>query len=190
MDGPRMLASFVQGSLSTIDDLDADLGKQVRAAMKPETLEELESASRVGWLPLRVDVELTECFFEVAGEERALQILRDNMANTLDSMVLKPLLDGAFGIFGRSPAKILKWSPKAWYLLYRNCGQLVLAKSDDRSAVLEGTDLPPELVASANYMKGVAAALLGFFDVLGIDAECELGKLGQGRATFSLTWKS
>lgn len=92
-----------------------------------------------GWLPLRVDVELTECLFEVAGEERALQVLHNNMANTFDSMVLKPILDGAFGIFGCSPAKMLKWSPKVWYLLYRNCGQLVLAKSDDRSAVLKGT---------------------------------------------------
>jgi hypothetical protein len=185
-----MLASFIQGSLSAIDDLDADLGRQVRAAMKPETLEDLESASRIGWLPLRVDIELTECVFEVAGEERALQVLRHNLANTFDSMVLKPILDGAFAIFGRSPAKMLKWSPKVWSLLYRNCGQLLLAESDDRSATLEGIDLPPELVASASYMKGFAAAILGFFDVLGIDAECELRELGRGRTAFFLTWKS
>ena len=156
--------------------------------MKPETLEELESASRVGWLPLRVDVELTECFFEVAGEERALQILRDNMAHTFDSMVLKPLLDGAFGIFGRSPAKILRWTPKVWSLLYRDCGELTLAKSDDHSAVLEATNLPPELVANADYMKGLAAAILGFFQVLGVDAECELQKLSGSKATLLVTW--
>ena len=107
-----------------------------------------------------------------------------------DSMVLKPILDGAFAIFGRSPAKMLKWSPKVWSLLYRNCGQLLLAESDDRSATLEGIDLPPELVASASYMKGFAAAILGFFDVLGIDAECELRELGRGRTAFFLTWKS
>jgi hypothetical protein len=190
MDGPCMLASFVQGSLSAIDELDADLGRQVRAAMKPDTLEELESASRVSWIPLHIDIELTECFFEVAGEERAFQALRDNLANALDSTVLKPLLDGAFAIFGRSPAKILRWTPKVWSLLYRNCGELSLAKSDDHSAVLEATDLPPELVANANYMKGTAAAILGFFQVLGVDAECKLqGQMGNS-TTLLVTWKS
>jgi hypothetical protein len=185
-----MLAGFIQGSLSAIDDLDADLGQQVRAAMKRETLEALESASRVGWLPLHVDIELTECFFEVAGEERALEALRDNLANTLKSTVLKPLLDGAFAIFGRSPAKVLRWTSKVWSLLYRNCGQLALAESDDHSAVLEATDLPPEMVAGTNYLKGLAASILGFFDLLGIDAKCELRDLGKTGATFVVTWKS
>jgi hypothetical protein len=185
-----MLASFVQGSLSAIDDLDADLGRQVRAAMKPETLEELESASRVSWLPLHCDIELTRCFFEVAGEKRALQALRDNMANALNSSVLKPLLDGAFAIFGRSPAKILRWTSKVWSLLYRHCGQMTLAKSDERSAVLEATDLPPELVADAKYMTGITAAILGFFEVLGVDAQCELQELRKAGASFLVTWKS
>jgi hypothetical protein len=185
-----MLASFVRGSLSAIDDLDADLGQRVRAAMKPETLEELESASAVSWLPVRVDVELTERFVEVAGEELALQALRDNLANALNTPVLKPMLDGAFAIFGRKPTKMLKWTSQVWSLLYRDCGSLALAKSDEHSAVLEGRGLPPELMASANYMKGVTGALLGFFDVLGIEAECKLEQLEEGRVAFLLTWKS
>jgi hypothetical protein len=185
-----MLASFIQGSLLAIDRLDPDLGQGVRAAMKPELLKELESASPVSWLPAGVDIELTERFLEVAGEERAFRALRDNMANALNSAVLKPMLDGAFVVFGRSPAKMLKWTSKMWSLLYRRCGQLVLARSGDRSAVIEGIDLPPELVANANYMKGIAVALLGFFDILGIDAECDLRELGEGRASFLLSWKS
>jgi hypothetical protein len=158
--------------------------------MKPETLGELESVSAVSWLPVRVDVELTECFIDVAGEERALQALRDNMANALNSPVLKPLLDGAFAIFGRWPAKMLKWTSKVWSLLYRDCGSLTLARSDEHSAVLEGTDFPPELVASVKYMKGVAGTILGFFDVLGLEAQSQLEQLGEGRVTFLLTWKS
>jgi hypothetical protein len=185
-----MLASFVRGSLSAVDDLDAHLGQRVRAAMKPETLEELESASAVGWLPVRVDVELTECFLDVAGEERALRALRDNMANALNSAVLKPLLDGAFAIFGRSPAKMLKWTSKVWSLLYRDCGRLALASSDEHSAVLEGTGFPPELLDSDKYLKGVAGSILGFFDVLGIEAQSEFERLGKGRVSFLLRWKS
>jgi hypothetical protein len=45
-------------------------------------------------------------------------------------------------------------------------------------------------VASANYLKGLAASILGFFDLLGIDAECELRDLGKAGATFLVTWKS
>ncbi|MCG8590179.1 MAG: hypothetical protein MJE66_12880 [Proteobacteria bacterium] len=186
---PRILASIVQGSLEAFDTLEGDLGAQVRQRLKPETLERVETTSQVAWLPVALDVELTEAFFAVAGRERAERVLRENLAASFDRPLLKPMLEGAFAIFGRSPERMLKWSSKVWSLLYRDCGQMKLVSGEAGRATLELVDLTPEIAGSRNYLRGVAAAVLGFFDMACIpDSKARLATQEADRAAFELSW--
>jgi hypothetical protein len=187
---PRMLAGFVQSSLEAIDDIDPALGRKVRDRLKPETLDAIESASAIALVSVDLDVELTECFFEVAGPERARRALRENLRQSFDKPLLKPLLDGAFALFGRSLIKIIGWAPKVWGLIYRDAGRMVVAASEDGRVRLELTNIPLVIASSPNYLRGSAETFAGIFDVVGVAGEVQLigPDLATRSAAFVLTW--
>jgi len=187
---PRILATFVQSSLEEMVKLDVELGNRVRAGLKPDVLEAIETASPISWLPVEVDVELTECFFRVAGAERARRAFREAMAKAIERPLLRTLVDGALGIFGRNPAKIMRWVPKAWSLIYRDCGQMRCAHAGEGSVSLELVLLPPSIVHSRCYLTGTAATLSAFFDWLGFEGQVRIeGPCATTRtASFHLSW--
>jgi len=170
--------------------LDAEVGNRVRVSLKPDVLEVIETASPISWLPVEVDIELTECFFRVAGAERARRAFREALAQAIERPLLRPLLEGALGIFGRDPVKILRWVPKAWSLIYRDCGEMRCAHAGEGSARLELGLLPAPIVHSRCYLTGTAATVSAFFDWLGIEGQVRLeGPCATTRtATLHLSW--
>jgi hypothetical protein len=187
---PRMLAGFIQSSLEAIDGMDSALGREVRERLKPETRTTIESASPIGLLSVDLDVELTECFFAVAGAERARAAFRENLRQGFDRPILKPVLDGAFAIFGRSLARVIGWAPKVWGLVYRDAGEMVVGDAREGHVRLELIDIPLVFATSPNYLSGSAETFAGFFDVAGVDGAVRLIEpcLESRRAGFDLTW--
>lgn len=187
---PRMLAGFIQSSLEAIDGMDAALGREVRARLKPETRDAIESASSIGLVSVDLDVELTECFFAVAGSARARQAFRENLRQGFDRPILKPVIDGAFAIFGRSLSRVIGWAPKVWGLIYRDAGEMVVGESCEGRVRLDLLDIPLVIATSPNYLHGSAETFAGFFDVAGVDGAVRLiGPCLESRsAGFELTW--
>jgi len=186
---PRILASFVHGTLEAIDCMDGDLGRAVRDALKPETRDAIENAWAASWLPIGHDVELTEAFFALAGRERACRAMRSNLASTFQKPILRPLVEGALRIFGsHDPRKLLRWAPRAWSLLFRNVGEMSAEIGLDRATV-ELLDLPPEVADSREYLLGTAAAISAIYDLTGFEGTCELLEHGDGKACFELHWQ-
>jgi len=187
---PRMLAGFVQSSLEAIEGMDAALGREVRARLKPETRKAIESASAIGLVSVDLDVELTECFFAVAGAARARAALRENLRASFDRPVLRPVLDGAFAVFGRSLAKMFGWAPKVWGLIYRDAGEMVVSEAREGWVRLDLIDIPLVISASPNYLYGSAEIFAGFFDVARVDGTVRLigPDLANRSAGFELSW--
>jgi hypothetical protein len=189
--GPRIFAGFVRSSLETVDRIDAGLGARVRARLAPETVRTLEEASSVSYVPVSLDVEVTECLFAEAGAERACEVMRENLSLTFESPLLAALVSGALRLLGRSPARVLGWSAKFWSQLYRDAGTLSYFPETTSSGRLELRDLPECLVASRNYLIGMAAALGAAFELLGVEGDAQLGRVDAAarRADIQLSWK-
>lgn len=187
---PRMLAGFVQSSLEAIDGMDPALGREVRARLRPETRRAIESASSIGLVAVDLDVELTECFFAVAGAGRARAALRENLRQGFDRPILKPVLDGAFAIFGHSLGRMIGWAPKIWGLVYRDAGEMVLTLAEPGRVRLDLLRIPRVISMSPCYLEGSAETFAGCFDVVGVEGEVRL--IGpdptMGSAGFELTW--
>ena len=68
--------------------------------------------------------------------------------------LMKPLATGAVRMFGRHPASIMRMTPQAWSLIYRNCGRArLLRRSDDeKQACIEIDDLPQEILQSSGTL--------------------------------------
>lgn len=185
---PRILASFVHGTLEVIDSMDDGLGQRVRDALKPETVEEIENAWSASWLPVAHDVELTTAFFRLAGTERACEAMRRNMQSTFEKPTLRSLIDSAVRLLGLSPGRLLRWAPRIWPLLLRDAGQLRVEAGEAQATVwLEG--LPAEMAEHREYLMGTASAVGAVFDLAGTRGTCRLAEHGGGRARIELTWR-
>ena len=187
---PRMLAGFIQSSLEAIDAMDPALGREVRARLEPKTRSAIEAASSIGLVSVDFDVELTECFFAVAGAARARAALRENLRQSFDRPILKPVLDVASAVFGRSLVRVMAWAPKVWGLIYRDAGRMVVGAAEDGRVRLDLLEIPLVIANSPNYLYGPAETLAGFFDVAGIEGRVRLigPDVERRRAGFELTW--
>ena len=184
---PRILASFLHGTLQSLDELDPELGRRVRARLKPEVLAEIEDAWGAAWLPIAHDVALTEAFFEVAGEETACRVLRRNLAATFERPILRPIVDAALRVLGARTEGLLRWAPRVWSLLFRDAGELAVEIAEGH-ATLRITDMPPEVATSRPYLVGSAAAISAIFDLTRETGVCKLEAWEGQEARFELRW--
>ncbi len=185
---PRILAGFVKDSIGVLHRLDPRIEAEVLSTIAPSTRRAIQRASPISFIDVALDVELTEAFFAVAGAERARWVLRANMSETFRKPILRPLVDGAFAIFGREPTKILHWSERAWGLLSRDCGLLELTAASGSEAVLVLGGAPHEIASSRPYLEGMASAVLSFFDVASIPATAEVVMSGSEPPRFEIIW--
>jgi len=188
--GPRILAGFVQGTLAAVSAQDAALGARVRERLKPATRETLERASRIAWVPIELDVDVTHAIYSELGPLRARELFRRNLSGALDSAVLRSLAQGALRLFGASPERLFGWGPKVYSQLYRDAGEMRFALDEPGSARLELHALPPCVAKSRSYLDGVAASIAAGFDFMGLKGEVRIERHDAAglRATFRLEW--
>jgi len=185
---PRILAGFVQGTLAGLEPAAA---AGVRARLAPATREALERSSRLAWLPIEVDVELTDAIYAELGATRAREMFRRNLSAALDTPILRSLAQGALRIFGASPARLFGWAPKAYAQLYRDSGEMRFESEGPGAARLELSGLPFAIARSRDYLDGMASAFAAGFDLMGIKGEVTVERIDPAglRATYRLVWE-
>lgn len=187
---PRILASFVKSVLDGADRRDRRLGERVRARLDQPVRTALEAAGPVSFVPVELDVSVTEALFAEAGEECAREILRDNLLATFDAPILSSFIAGALRLLGRDPARLFGWSTKVWGQLYRDCGSIRFLPTGDGAGRLELADLPACIAASRPYLSGLEAAFDAGFALLDLDGTVRLAATDRAsRADFELAWK-
>lgn len=187
---PRILASFVKSTLDGADRADPRLGERVRARIDAAARAALDAAGPVSFVPVELDVQVTEALFAEAGEARAREILRENLLLTFDAPILSSFVGGALRLLGRNPGRLFDWSAKVWGQLYRDCGSIRFAREGDGGGRLELTGQPACIAGSRPYLSGMEAALDASFALMDVDGEVQLAEVDpRGRAVFRLSWK-
>ena len=187
---PRILASFVKSALDGADRQDRRLGERVRARLDDAARAALDAAGPVSFVPVELDVRVTEALFAEAGETRAREILRENLLVTFDAPILSSFVAGALRLLGRNPARLFGWSAKVWGQLYRDCGAIRFVRDGDDAGRLELSDLPTCVAASRPYLAGMEAAFDAAFALMDAEGAVRLAEVDPaGRASFDLSWK-
>jgi hypothetical protein len=187
-----MLGGFIQGTLEAIDRHDAELGRRVRSGLRPESRQAIAGASRIAFLDLELDVEVTEVLYREAGTDRAREILRANLAETFTSPILRSFVTMALRLRGNEPGRLLQWSSKVWSQIYRDFGSISFVPIGDSEGRFELGALPLEIAEHSVYLDGIAAAMSAVFDLLEIDGQIALKAVdpAAGRAIISAVWET
>ena len=164
-DTPRVLAAFVQMHLQVITGRSPALAKHLREVVDPGVLKEIETASRISWVPLEHHVTLTECTYGAGDRPLASEICRLTVLESFDQPFLKPLFRGALAVLGPSLDRFARWTPKAWYTLFRDVGPLSWIPGEPGSGSLRIASPNRQILDSPDYIEGLASAFSAFFEV-------------------------
>lgn len=181
---PQMRASHMRANVSSLAGLGEENEAKVRAAC-PDTIAEIDAAIRSAWLPLKLDLELTQCVEDVCGREAAKEWARQAILASMRGTLLGPVLVGLIRL-GLGPQHGLRRVPGGWNLIYKNCGEVTCEARVGR-AELVVREVPPETFAES-YVHGIGAAFEGIIAALHGRLEESVIRAQNASLHYTLTW--
>lgn len=165
-------------------------GARALALLPPDTLRAIAAASGLDWLPVAVNLRLTQAIYDGLGAAEADRFFRAHTVASLDGPVLRTLVVTAVRILGLDPASFARWVPRAWHMLFRETGEWSVAGDGPASAVLTLARLPLECAEHQVWLRSVSRSLEAVLDLAKVEGAVELAPRGQGasQAVFRLCW--
>ncbi len=185
---PAVQASYMKNVFGTL----RERGHLERVAQRdPGLAAEVEAAARLSWLPVELNVRMVEAVVGAYGDPAGLEILSDCVLAQFDSPLWKNFIGGAVRLLGRDPASLGRWLPKAFQLVFCDCGFWVVEASGDHELTVSVADLPTPLAEHRAWLRSLAIGMKPLFALCGTDGTCDLVSVdaAMGRARYRLAWK-
>jgi len=155
---PKMRASMVKENLRLLLLLGTETERQIREDLSKELVETIENAGRFDWLPIEVDIELNEIIWKHLGDEGTYKYYHDSVFKTSEDPLMKPIISGAINLFGLTPHSIIRFYPRLWTRMYKDCGQLSIKKEGPTIAHIIVSEIPRQIIESRGYIVGLEGA--------------------------------
>ncbi|MCY1078837.1 hypothetical protein [Archangium lansingense] len=175
--------------------LPAETQRRVLPRVPEQTLALIESAPRMGWVPIEESMKLTEPLHAALGTPGFREFLSTQAERMASYPLLQTFFDGSVRLFGLAPQALLKWSPYAWEQSFRDCGRLVYQprqESAERGRVeMRLEDVPPLLLLEGTFAQALAGAFEMFLRRCNRKGRVELREQGP-RATrfvYDISWE-
>jgi hypothetical protein len=152
-----MRAGHLKENVAALRGLGPELEARIRARQRA-SIDAIERAGRMEWLPVRLDAELMEAIAAEGGLRAVHKLNSEAITKTIEGPLLRPLVEGAIKLFGVTPSSLVRWTRHAYLQIYRDCGDVLV--NEDRTLV-SVTGLPAHLRASQPWLEGIAGALDG-----------------------------
>jgi len=180
---PEMRAGQLRTDLESLGDLPG--GDQVRASLSPATIQQIQQSGGTKWLPLALDIELAEAVSRSLGEGATRDWSRRSMIKGADGPLLRPIVQATIKVFGLQAAGLLRFAPRIWPSLFRNCGELVVTCSD-QCLQLTLINAPEIIVRSRPFLLSLAGAFDGVITLCKGKGRAEIASAGDGRVVFEV----
>jgi hypothetical protein len=137
-------------------------------------VERIESASNLEWLPVSVNLELTDAVFRGLGEEQADAFFQSWLKRQMSAPAFAGLVRTALSLFRFDTMAIAKWIPKAFDLMYRDYGQFAIEPVSPLHLQVLLSAMPTELASHKNWQRSVSSGLHALFFLTGVKGTTEL----------------
>jgi len=175
---PQVRAVIVRAALKVFAGYPRPIRQRLESLL-PEDLLAMRDDLNLAWAPIEFHLALIDASHECLDPAAFRKFHRDITLNYLDMPLLKGVLETCIRIFGLDPRSILRWAPRAWGILFRNCGTLEHDPSSTKEETrLQLNDFPRRPFSSGNFPLALAAAFeaaftvtrtAGFIEVTSID---------------------
>jgi hypothetical protein len=149
-------------------------------------VDRIEQAGNLEWLPVSVNLELTEAIFQKLGDEQADVFYQHWLKRQMSAPAFAGLVRTALSLFRFDTAAIAKWIPKAFDLMYRDYGAFVIDSVSPLQVNVQLSDMPRELVSHPNWCRSVCSGMYALFFLTGVKGTVELTKVDSALRTIKL----
>jgi hypothetical protein len=181
----------VKQMLESVDRLGTDEAKRIRALTPPVVIRQIESSTRVDWVPYSTHLKLDEAVLEVLGHDRYLNFRRRHTNQLSESATMRQVLSGVLSLFGVSPRRLYQMSPRAYQYLVRDGGSFTVEDDGPGRVKIIYADVPAELVSSPVWRLGLVGTFQAMLDLARRKGEVEVSAhdVERGTVVVVATWQ-
>jgi hypothetical protein len=189
MGTPEVRALHLKTLLRAVPALGAERAPAVEARIPGYTLRRIEAAPNLDWLPAEFLVELCEAVRAEVGEAELERWGTAALDAVLKAPLARAFYEAALTIGGREPGIILSFVGRAWPLLYRDMGEIVVTQKAPGLVRLVHAPVPP-LVRRPATVLPLAGALAAICAHGGCEGAVETEWAPDSpRAVFTVRWR-
>ncbi len=187
---PSIRATQAKSDLVALEGLGPGVRDRVLARLTPEVVHRIEEASRVDWIPIPVILEFSRIVREETDEEGVRAWGKAATSLSLDTPLLRPILQGATAIFGRDPQRLYKALPTAWTAVFKDCGTLSVEAGEEGCIRIAVRDMPAS-VRERDFLLACAAGFEVVLEQCRVQGRCELEHAERAEAPrFVVRWRA
>ena len=169
---PSIRATQAKSDLIAIDGMEPAVRDRVLARLASGIVRQIQEASRVDWIPMSVILELSRVIREETDEEGVRAWGKAATAISLDTPLLRPILQGATAVFGSDPQRLYKALPTAWVAVFKDCGTLVIEGGEEGCIRIAVRDMP-ESVRDRDFLLACAGGFEVVLEQCRVEGRCD-----------------
>jgi hypothetical protein len=190
-DDAAFRAFWAKFTLATANKAGEPMRSLVLNAIGHELRGEIRQSAMLEWLPARIFTEMTGAIAR-CDERLALAFWRYSLSASISQPLISTLVDGGISVFGRSPMALYKRTPRAWTLVSRGCGEVVVEDGPEpRTATVRLERVPAAYRGHKGLPLLLAGGLRGQADFCKEDADVKMRLdhyQSAGLAEFVVQW--
>ncbi len=189
MGEPLVRASHLRSTLAAVDR--SRVRETVRAALPPGLVAAIEVANGFDWLPAENDVALVRAIHAALGDVDHDLFSRTVILEAFEGPLLGPLIAIALRLFPGGLMAWAHWIPRAWALVFRECGEWGVQGVGPGAVDLQLRWLPPICVQDRVWTTSVASSISALLVLAGVDGTMRLTGLDPETrtASYQMRWE-
>ena len=140
--------------------------------------------------PSALDLDVTHALERALGPEGKHRFFREHQLASFQSPLFRALVDSATAIFGLDPGSWARWIPRGWGIVFRDCGQWVVDRTDPGEVDLALLAPPPGCLDDEIWLRSLASSFSAFLVVAKTEGEFAFVRVDRARAAalYTLRW--
>jgi hypothetical protein len=155
-----------------------------------ELVERIEAASSLEWMPVTVNLTLTDAVYRALGDTEGDLFFTNWIKRQMNAPPFAGLVRTGLNLFGFDTEALARWIPKAFDLMYRDYGEFKIERVGEGPLKVELCAMPHELVHHPNWQRSVGCGLAALFFLTGVKGNVKLDGFDarRGAMRFALRW--
>jgi hypothetical protein len=189
--GPATRARHLRSILEQIERLPEPGRTAVLAAIGPGPIAFIRASASSDWLPFGLDLDLTHALERGLGPEAKHRFFQEHQQASFQGPLFRALVDSATAIFGLDPGSWARWIPRGWGIVFRECGQWVVDRSEPGEVDLALVAPPPGCLDDEAWLRSLASSFSAFLLVAKREGAFRLARVDRAReaACYELRWR-